>query len=114
MSQMMPLPLTVSCFSKIRIGFTFLVLAHPGSPGQTSVKWVCVSIQIYNSCIFLWQTELPEDVNVIEHRRLSGLLELTEGGFGIVYRAEHEDWGTVAYKELKASIIKPETRLVLW
>jgi len=31
MAQLMPLPLTVSCFSKIRIGFTFLVLAHPGS-----------------------------------------------------------------------------------
>ena len=30
----MPLPLTVSCFSKIQIGFTFLVLAHPGSPGK--------------------------------------------------------------------------------
>jgi len=29
-----PLPLTVSCFSKIQIGFTFLVPAHPGSPGQ--------------------------------------------------------------------------------
>jgi len=33
MAQLMPLPLTVSCFSKIQIGFTFLVLAHPGSPG---------------------------------------------------------------------------------
>ena len=34
-SQLMPLPLTVSCFfSKIQIGFTFLVLAHPGSPGH--------------------------------------------------------------------------------
>jgi len=33
MVQLMPLPLTVSCFSKIQIGFTFLVLAHPGSPG---------------------------------------------------------------------------------
>jgi len=31
MAQMMPLPLTVTCFSKIQIGFTFLVLAHPGS-----------------------------------------------------------------------------------
>ena len=29
MVQLMPLPLTVSCFSKIQIGFTFLVLAHP-------------------------------------------------------------------------------------
>ena len=35
MVQLMPLPLTVSCFSKIQIGFTFLVPAHPGSPGKT-------------------------------------------------------------------------------
>ena len=40
--QRMPLPLTVSCFSKIQIGFTFLVPAHPGSPGQRAVKWLCV------------------------------------------------------------------------
>jgi len=43
MAQLMPLPLTVSCFSKIQIGFTFLVPAHFGSPGQRVVKWVCVS-----------------------------------------------------------------------
>ena len=42
MAQLMPLPLTVSCFSEIQIGFTFLVLAHLGSPGQMAVKWVCV------------------------------------------------------------------------
>ena len=42
MAQLMPLPLTVSCFSKIQISFTFLVPAHPGSPGQTAVKRVCV------------------------------------------------------------------------
>ena len=41
MAQLMPLPLTVSCFNKIQIGFTFLVLAHPGSPGQRAVKRVC-------------------------------------------------------------------------
>ena len=29
-AQLMPLPLTVSCFSKIPIGFTFLVPADPG------------------------------------------------------------------------------------
>jgi len=34
MAQLMPLPLTVSCFSKIQIGFIFLVPAHPGSPGK--------------------------------------------------------------------------------
>jgi len=42
MAQLMPLPLTVSCFGKIQIGFTFLVPAHPGSPGQRAVKCVCV------------------------------------------------------------------------
>jgi len=41
---LMPLPLTVSCFSKIQIGFTFLVLAHPGSPGQRAVKRMCVCV----------------------------------------------------------------------
>ena len=40
----MPLPLTVSCFTKIQIGFTFLVLAHPGSPGQRAIKRVCVCV----------------------------------------------------------------------
>jgi len=29
--QLMPLPFTVCCFSKIQIGFTFLVPAHLGS-----------------------------------------------------------------------------------
>ena len=38
MAQLMPLPLAVSCSSKIQIGFTFLVPAHPGSPGQRAVK----------------------------------------------------------------------------
>ena len=41
-AQLMPLPLTVSCFSKIQIGFTFLVPAHPGSPEQRAVLNVCV------------------------------------------------------------------------
>jgi len=41
-AQLIPLPLIVSCFSKMQVGFTFLVLAHPGSPGQRAVKWLCV------------------------------------------------------------------------
>ena len=40
MAQLMPLPLTVSCFSKIQIGFAFLVPAHPGGPGKRAVKRV--------------------------------------------------------------------------
>jgi len=44
MAKLMPLPLTVSCFSKIQIGFTFLVQAHPGSPGQRAVMRMCVCV----------------------------------------------------------------------
>ena len=50
MAQLIPLPLTVSCSSKIQIGFTFLVPAHLGSPGQRAVKWVC-------ACVFILKTE---------------------------------------------------------
>jgi len=52
MAQLMPLPLTVSCFSKIQIGFTFLVLAHPGSPGKRIVKRVCVCARV-RVCVVL-------------------------------------------------------------
>ena len=41
LAQLLPLPLTVSCFSKIQIGLTFLVPAHPGRPGKRAVKRVC-------------------------------------------------------------------------
>ena len=57
-AQLMPLPLIVSCFSKIQIGFSFLVLAHLGSPGKRAVKRVCVCVvqlqicQQKFSCIF--------------------------------------------------------------
>ena len=44
-AQLMPLPLTVSCLSKIQIGFIFLVPAHPGSPGKGPLN-VCVYTDI--------------------------------------------------------------------
>ena len=47
MALLMPLLLTVSCFSKIQIGFTFLVPAHPGSPGKRAVKRVCVCVVVF-------------------------------------------------------------------
>ena len=50
MARPMPLPLTVSCFSKIQIGFTFLVPADPGSPGRRTVKRVCVCVCV---CVLL-------------------------------------------------------------
>jgi len=46
MAQLMPLPLTVSCFSKIQNGSTFLVPAHPGSPEKRAVKWVYVYLHL--------------------------------------------------------------------
>ena len=49
MAQLMPLPLTVSCFSKIQIGFTFLVPADLGSSGRRAVKLVCVCV-----CVLLY------------------------------------------------------------
>jgi len=45
MAQLMPLPLTVSCISKIQIGFIFLVPAHLDSPGKRAVKQVCVCVR---------------------------------------------------------------------
>ena len=40
MAQLIPLPLTVSCSSKIQIGFTFLVPAYPGCPAKEAIKWL--------------------------------------------------------------------------
>ena len=42
-AQLMPLPLTVSCFSEIQIGFTFLVPADPGIPEKGPLN-VCVRV----------------------------------------------------------------------
>jgi len=59
MAQLMPLPRTVSCSSKIQIGFTFLVLAHPGSPGQKAIKRVYV-------CAFVSSSECQTVCTVID------------------------------------------------
>ena len=48
MFQLMPLPLTVSCFSKIQVGFAFLVPAHLGSPGKMAFKRVCVCVCVWS------------------------------------------------------------------
>ena len=66
MAQLMPLPLTVSCFSKIQIGFTFLVPAHPGSPRTKGPLNVCVCV-----CVCVWCNEWRHCVVV---RRLTLLL----------------------------------------
>jgi len=45
-AQLMPLSLTVSCSSKIQIGFTFLVPAYPGYPGKEAVKWLLLIVTV--------------------------------------------------------------------
>jgi len=64
MSQLMPRPLTVSCFSKIQIGFTFLVPAHPGSPGQRAVKRLCVCVCV---CVCVRVTDRQTDRQTPSH-----------------------------------------------
>ena len=44
-AQLMPLPLTVSCFSKIQIGFTFLVSAHPDKVALNVCVCVCACVR---------------------------------------------------------------------
>ena len=83
--QRMPLPLTVSCFSKIQFGFTFLVPAHPGSHGQRAIKRVCVclcvsvtlcirwhtwhqSLRLHHDSMSVWLTVLPR--RVVRHSLL--------------------------------------------
>jgi len=46
MAQLLPLPLTVSCFGKIQIGFTFLVPAHLIVPDKGSLNG-CVPVCVY-------------------------------------------------------------------
>ena len=74
MAQLMPLPLTVSCFSKIQVGFTFLVPAHPGSPGQRAVKRVCVCACVCVSVYYFVANKLTLSLS---------LLQGTEGNAGV-------------------------------
>ena len=97
--QLMPLALTVSCFSEIQIGFTFLVPAHLGSPGKRAVKrGVCVPLSIeftdigvlplllYSHCVLVWwktvDTELRgkrEELHLLRQNELNMELRVEAG-----------------------------------
>jgi serine/threonine protein kinase len=54
---------------------------------------------------------LPAEVTRVPYSQLTDLEPMAEGGFGIVYRAKHKDWGVVAYKQLKSTIIKETDKI---
>jgi len=66
MAQLMPLPLTVFCFSKIQIGFAFLVPAHLGSPGKRAVKRVCVCVYICTYYNHLQRQKLLPKIHIMK------------------------------------------------
>jgi len=64
MAQLMPLLLTVSCSSKIQIGFTFLVPAYPGCPGKEAVKWLLL---LFNAVYDRWKkAPMPKPARFVQ------------------------------------------------
>ena len=79
MVQLLALPLTVSCFSKIQIGFTFLVTAHLGSPGKGPLNvclcvCVCVCVRFYER-----EGERGGETRVVVTCRTSNEYEVSDG-----------------------------------
>ena len=76
MAQLMPLPLTVSCFSKIQIGFVFLVPADPGSSGQRAAKkgvCVCFFFAVYCRLLNVYFTFIVVKKVKVAHTRLPSI-----------------------------------------
>ena len=78
MAQLMPLPLTLSCFSKIQIGFTFLVLAHPGSPEKGPLNG-CVC-----ACELRERLGIDDTALALQQNKLRW--------YGHVLQKEDDDW----------------------
>jgi len=94
MAQLMPLPLTVSCFRKIQIGFTFLVPAHPDSPGKRAIKRVCVCVSfsvLLLVALLLSQVPPITDYNVSDGQTYRYLHDdpLYPFGYGLSYSQFH-------------------------
>jgi len=70
MAQLMTLPLTVCCFSKIQIGFTVLVPGHPGSPGQRAVK----RVYVWHKCVFAQNAYLCCTCVLIQAESMSSVI----------------------------------------
>jgi len=82
MTQLMPLPLTISCFSKIQISFNFLVPAQLGSPGKRTVKCVCVCVvSSSKQCVVLYIIA----ISVKEDNDLYAFAHQADGARDIVF-----------------------------
>jgi len=96
MAQLMTLPLTVSCFSKIQVGFSFLVPAHPGSPRQRAIKWVLlpppkkeVMFSVRSVCLSVCLSVSPSDYSQTCERILTKFF----GGVGHGSRTKWYNFG---------------------
>ena len=120
MSQLIPLPLTVSCFSKIQIGFTFLVLANPGSSTQRAVKWVCVCDQKFRSLLTVLPNRAPTNLGAPHsERQLFWFFQVTErSGAGVVTCLvrgsdySYMVWPLVHYPETSIFLASLKSRMV--
>jgi len=102
MAQLMQLPLTVSCFSKIEVGFTFLVLAHLGSPGQRAVKrYACVRACMHTRLVLLfwyWLTWVVLDKGPLNVMCVRACVHACEIGFTFLVLAHLGSPGQRAVK----------------
>jgi len=64
-AQLMPLPLTVSCFSKTQICCTFLVPAHPGSPGKGPLNGCVFHTTNTTACLYCHFWWIKNDVYIM-------------------------------------------------
>ena len=92
MAQLMPLPLPVSCFSEIQIGFTFLVPAQPGSPGKRAVKWVCVCVLAENSAFSALTSDtltVPSVLHCLQYNTLTIQVSFSASTLLVGHQEQH-------------------------
>ena len=99
MAQLMPLPLTVSCFNKIQICFTFLVPADLGIPGKRAVKRVLFfgsfwSQQLFHQSTVNGQKHVRYQLTIsccdVSYRKLTFYAICLQSYFFVIRRTETE------------------------
>jgi len=107
----MPLPLTMSCFGKIQIGFTFLVPAHQGSPVQRAVKCMCVYMEWVMLCAHYerWLKEKEVKLKLELLRKVSfGWIKRTNKIRNFITMKLELFYGSVAFSALTLLVVHQE------